>query len=261
MKRYLILPILFICISVFFIVTEMTSQPGNTMKSSQVAAPDKSMNLPLYFIENTGQLNSNIKYYEQSSGYNIHFTPDTIQSFLKTERGTATINLIPVGSNKQARIIGEEPCTGKHHIFTGNDSTNWHTDIPTYTAVRYQEIYKNIDLKFYGVQQQLKYDVLVQPGGDPAKIRFLYTGIDRLSLNDAGDLVIDIQGGSIIQQKPRIYQIKNGRKITVAGDFKIFNKLSYGFTVPEYDQRIPLNLESGFKSRPGQNDGVKEKCT
>jgi hypothetical protein len=37
----------------------------------------------------------------------------------------------------------------------GNNPQNWHTNIPTYAKVQYQDIYPGIDLIYYGNQRQL----------------------------------------------------------------------------------------------------------
>ena len=54
------------------------------------------------------------------------------------------------GANPAAEIAGTKLLPGKTNYFIGNDPKKWHTDIPSYEAVRYQGIYPGVDMLFYG---------------------------------------------------------------------------------------------------------------
>jgi hypothetical protein len=60
------------------------------------------------------------------------------------------------------------------NYFKGNDRSKWHCDVPTSGAVLYKNLYKNIDLKVYGIQKQIEYDWLVNPGGNHRSLRSSY---------------------------------------------------------------------------------------
>ena len=46
----------------------------------------------------------------------------------------------------------------------------------------YKNIYPNIDLRYYTDNGQLKYDLVVHPGGDPNNIVMKYKGADKLTV-------------------------------------------------------------------------------
>ena len=74
------------------------------------------------------------------------------------------VRLTPVGGNKSPTIIAEGLQAGKVNYFIGNDKTKWHSNVPTYNKVVYKEVYNGIDIKYYGNNKKLEYDVVVKPG-------------------------------------------------------------------------------------------------
>ena len=110
---------------------------------------------------------------------NLSMPPDTKSEIrnLKSE----TIKLVPLGGNKSPRISAEDVQMGKVNYLVGNDPKKWQTDIPTYKAVLYEGVYDGIDMKFYGNNRQMEYDVIVKPGADPSIVRLSYEGIEGLS--------------------------------------------------------------------------------
>lgn len=67
---------------------------------------------------------------------------------------------------------------GKINYFIDKDSTEWRTNIPTYSRVRYAAVYPGIDLVYYGNGGRLEYDFEVSPGADPSAIRLAFKGAD-----------------------------------------------------------------------------------
>ena len=203
--------------------------------------------LPLYFIQNDGQMDKRIKFYEQGNGHGTFFTKDGIYINLysaqplavsnnkqeikgpKTASGllnlgalnSERVKLAPLGVNKDPEIIGEGLQEGRFNYIKGKDPSMWKTNIPTYRAVVYKEIYPGMDMKFYGNNRQLEYDIIVKPGADPSMIRLAYEGIESLRLTKLGDLEIILKEGKIIQNKPYVYQDINGKRVEVAGKFKL----------------------------------------
>ncbi len=116
----------------------------------------------------------------------------------------------------------------------------------------YKDLYKGIDLKFYGNNRQLEYDIIVRPGADPSQVKLSYEGIQGLKVTEAGDLEISLKEGSIIQKRPHIYQEIAGRKVEVAGRFKVESDktelnnsttFSYGFEIASYNKDYPLIID------------------
>ncbi|MBI5206908.1 MAG: SBBP repeat-containing protein [Candidatus Firestonebacteria bacterium] len=227
-------------------------------------------NLPLLFIQNNGQTDKRVKFYEKSLGHTTFFTNDGIilclegknskelareQKLLpainnqdskssEKEIQSEIIKLFLVNANKNPEIKGEELQDSKVNYLKGNDPKAWKTNIPTYKAIVYKEIYKDIDMKFYGNNRQLEYDIIVKPYTDPDKIKFVYEGIQELKVTDKGDMEIKLKTGSIIQKKPYIYQEINGKKKEIEGKFKISRlQYTYGFEISAYNKKYPLIID------------------
>ena len=84
--------------------------------------------------------------------------------------------------------------------------------------MRDEQVYAGIDLVYYGNQQPLEYDFIVQPGAHPETIRFGFEGVENITLNAAGELVLQTAAGEVKQHKPVIYQEVNGARQAVAGE-------------------------------------------
>ncbi|MCH7614497.1 MAG: hypothetical protein IH978_01985, partial [Nitrospinae bacterium] len=119
------------------------------------------------------------------------------------------------GANKTPTVTGSDKLPGIVNYFIGNDPQKWHTKIPTYKKVHYENLYEGIDLAYYGHQGQLEYDLIVAPGADPNQIQLAFQGTERLSVNEEGDLVLSVNGGDLRLLKPHVYQLVDGEKIEV----------------------------------------------
>jgi len=253
---------------------------GDLNESTKVKLQETYGKLPLYFIQNNGQVDEKVKFYEKGNGHATLFTKEGVYLSLHkgaevnksvmeqgnrvavNDRGEGVssdndaqpeiIKLTPIGANKDPEIIAENKQEGKVNYFIGNDPNKWKTNIPTYQAVVYKEIYKNIDMKFYGNNQQMEYDIIVKPGADPKMVKLSYEGIEGLKVTDDGDLLISLKEGKLIQKKPIVYQEINGKRIEVDGRFKILNQsqdpslqspVAYGFQVSSYNKNHPLIID------------------
>ena len=142
-----------------------------------------------------------------------------------------------------AEIAGTKLLPGKVNYFIGNDPQKWHTDIPSYEAVRYQGVYPGVDLLFYGREQRLEYDFVVAPGADASAIALSIAGARNLEINSRGDLVMNVGGGKVTLQKPSIYQEVHGERREIAGNYSIANDHRIRFSVARYDHSQPLTID------------------
>jgi len=243
--------------------TEVTA----TQKAEAIKTYGK---LPLYFIENNGQVDEQVSFYERGAGHATFFTRDGVVLSLSKGDGkvespihtadikgldagknkkitTEAVQLSFVGANKNAKIIADEKMPGHINYFVGNDKTKWRSNIPTFGAVTYKDVYKNIDIKFYGNNKNIEHDVIVKPGGDPSQVKFVYKGIKGLKVTDTGDLEVSLENGKIIEKRPVVFQEINGKRVAVSGSYRILKErdgtFAYGFKVASYDNTKDLVLD------------------
>ncbi|MFZ5450549.1 MAG: SBBP repeat-containing protein [Thermodesulfobacteriota bacterium] len=238
-----------------FLVTQLSLATSPASGRVPAAAPagvitqDSYNRLPLYFIANQGQMKPRVHFYSRIGGGTLVFTRKGVEltaPAIKTGRA-ATVSLSPVGLSSGTRLVPQEPQAATVNYFIGNDPKKWHTAIPTYGAILYQDAYPGINLKFYGTGKQLEYDIIVRPGADLNRIKFSYEGVQRLEIVPGGDLVIMLPDGKrLFQKKPVVYQKIAGRQVPREGNFRLFRNSSpptYGFSVAAYDKTIPLIID------------------
>jgi Abnormal spindle-like microcephaly-assoc'd, ASPM-SPD-2-Hydin/Beta-propeller repeat len=222
--------------------------------------------LPLRFEENQGQTNSEVRFVSHGSGYELFLTPqDAVLALRSTapqhpaarnhivtlresrtarlaERSSA-VRIHLEGANSAPRITGVDPLPGKTNYFIGNDPKKWHTDVPNYARVKYEDIYPGVDLDFYGNQRRLEYDFVVAPGASPNAIRLHLEGAQKMRLNAQGDLELSVPGGELVLQKPVVYQLVGGERHEIAGSYAVSRGNEIAFSVPPYDRSKPLVLD------------------
>ncbi len=235
--------------------------------------------LPLYFITNKGQVDAKAKFYARSSRYTLWLTEEgfvfdgvikldtghsiqdeessihhpslTTNHFTLTRYDRDVSRLLFIGANKNPEMVPFDEAKLKVNYFIGSDRSKWHCDVPTSKAVLYKNLYKNIDLKVYGSENQIEYDWIVKIGGDPGDIRFAYKNVKRTRLDAGGDLIIETDFGELIHKRPISYQVikaqrDNGTKAQrkmVEVKFETLGKNIYGISVGDYDKSYGLIID------------------
>ena len=221
--------------------------------------------LPLAFEANRGQTASEVRYLAHGRGFQLFLTSqEAVLALQRAATGTqpakgasllvsrrkpnailraSTLRMHFDGANPAATIAGTKPLPGRVNYFIGKDPQKWHTDIPSYEAVRYQGIYPGVDVLFYGRGQSLEYDFVVAPGADPQAIALSIAGARKLELDARGDVLMEVTGGKVVLQKPVIYQNTNGVRREIAGNYSIAHDHQIRFSVAAYDHTQPLTVD------------------
>ncbi len=297
MKVRYFLPISLLLAAVFTFMpafTKPSKASGGEKKTT--ALSERYGKIPLFFVKNEGQMDSKVRFHESSGGRETFFTDDgVVFALMRPDEGWAhgpsalsgegpglpsgsshLVRLTPLGMKHPAHLCAEEAQPGKANFFIGDDPTQWRTDIPTYRSLVYKDAYPGVDFKFYGNNQHLEYDIVVEPGADLSQVRLQYSGIDGLEITDEGNLAIHVAPGlTITQRSPVVYQVIDGARVERTGVFSITpeacgSKSSgfpcaadtgaleglpaqasttiakdhvFGFKVAFYDQRYPLVID------------------
>jgi len=200
---------------------------------------EKYGKIPIAFISNVGQLESQVKFIAKDKGVTIFFTPEgttfllyketeeslakrktsslakgiltydeneLVEHDLKIERQYCTLNLNFINANPNPEVIGEEELPWKNNYFIGNELGKWRTDVPNYSKIRLRSLYDGIDLVYYGNKNGMKYDFVVQPGATPGQIHLSYdfggfTNKEMLRINRASELEVKTPFGNLIERK------------------------------------------------------------
>lgn len=212
--------------------------------------------VPLMFEANQGQSASQVKFISRGPGYRAYLTNDGMVLSLRATDNSALANkkqdsrskrtaiqIRLVGAVSNPAIIGENPQTGRMNYFIGNDPSKWQRNVPTYGQVRYKNIYRGIDLVYYGNNQQLEYDFVVGANANPQQIRFEVTGASSLHIAADGSLAMQTGTGEVHFRVPLIYQEFNGRRGPVSGEYTLTDSQHIGFHLARYDTQKPLIID------------------
>lgn len=217
-------------------------------KTTEISSTQSSVKpdfgkLPLYFIPNKGQVNEHVRFYVKTSGYSMWMTDDGMVFDIIGKKGRDISKVTFLNSNKKPEISPVKRTTHKVNYFIGNDPNKWKTGIETSLAVLAKNVYKNIDLKVYGVEKQMEYDWIVKPGADPTSIRMKYHSDTKARLDQKGNLVIKMKTGDMVQQKPFAYQLIDKKKIPVRSEFLKVDENQFSFRVGSYDRAHDLVID------------------
>jgi hypothetical protein len=179
--------------------------------------------LPISFEANLGQSDEQVKFLARGSGYSLFLTPTEALLVLKQRSvgppNQTVLRMQLVGANPAPQIAGAEELPGKANYFIGKDPKQWRTNIPTYTKVKYQDIYPGVDVVYYGNQRQLEYDLVIAPGVNPNQIQLAFQGADDIKLDPHGDLILHLQGGEVRLLTPHVYQVADGKHQTIGARY------------------------------------------
>src|SRR3954451_8218250 len=216
--RLIVWLLIIVSISVFVSLMKSVSRPSHAARANSAADRPLSTpeygKVPLSFEINQGQTDRAVQYLSRGSGYTIFLTPSqavlSLQQRVGTKSPSQVLRIALVGSNPAAKVAGIDELPGKSNYFIGNDPRQWRVGVPTFAKVGYVEIYRGINLIYYGNQRQLENDFIVAPGADPSAIRLSFAGAKNVSTDDAGNLQLRTDNGTVTLQKPDIYQVVNG---------------------------------------------------
>jgi Beta-propeller repeat len=98
-------------------------------------------------------------------------------------------------------------------------------------------------LAFYGRDRDLEFDWIVAPGVDPSQITMAYAGMDSLSLDAEGNLVIAAAGEQLVQHAPVVYQVIAGERQEIASSYRLGATGTVSFALGAYDANVPLVID------------------
>ncbi|MGA8037869.1 MAG: SBBP repeat-containing protein [Candidatus Acidiferrales bacterium] len=231
---------------------------SSSAPSTKAAIAAEYGKLPLMFEANHGQASDQVRYLSHSAGQLLLLEKDGAVLSL-TAGHLAAGRSGPAGAKQNVsahddlkiRFVGASPSTetvpldeqpGKSNYLLGNDPAKWRTNVENYSRVRYNALYPGVDLIFYGNPSRLEHDFIVEPGADYRRIALELSGSRKIRLAPDGSVTVTLANGVVQFSAPKIYQMRDGKKVEVKGGYTLTKDL-LAFNVGAHDATLPLVID------------------
>ncbi|MGV3768287.1 MAG: PKD domain-containing protein [Chitinophagaceae bacterium] len=150
---------------------------------------------------------------------------------------------LPNAKISSASVKGEKP-TGSvaNYIQAGKNKTAGNGEgCRVFNAVNFDNVYDNVDLRFYSDGGQLKYDFIVKPGGEIEDISMRYEGVSKLQVKQ-NQLKIRTTVGEVTELYPFTYQSDMGGRKEIEAKYTLKNN-EVRFKVDDYNKNAVLVID------------------
>jgi hypothetical protein len=196
------------------------------------------------FEPNLGQSDPSVKFIARGAGYSLFLTNEGAVMALRADHDSRSesISMKLAGANPSPSLSGDDLLPGKSNYFMGNARSRWHSNVPQFGRVRYENVYPGINLLFYGKQGHLEYDFRVAPGADASLAQLEFDNSKQLDLSDRR-LTVKGEAGSVSFESLRVYQEIDGSEQPVDGRFVLLASNRVGFEIGAYDHARELIID------------------
>ena len=228
----------------------------------------------LEFVENKGQWDKNISFKGQMTngsfllkpdgGYRmvLHNTQELSaiaqyyhgQSNTASDKKSASSNNTDLvlhshayevkflNANPHPSAVPDKALNTYNNYFIGNDQSKWASNCKIYQAITYKNVYPNVDVRYYtGSTGQLKYDIVVNPGGDVNKIALYFDGADALKIKE-GSLSIKTSVDEVKEMPPYSYVVADEGRQQTDCNYEVKGNI-VRFTVKNYSPNKTLVID------------------
>ncbi len=228
---------------------KLASPTQGSVKRTHPASPVRAIaqSVPLSFEPNQGQTDPRVEFLARGAGYGLFLTSDAavlkLQHLADKRLQTDAVHMQLAGSNPRAQVHASGQLPGESNYIIGNDPSKWHSRIPHYAQVTYQQVYPGIDLVYYGTQGQLEYDFRVAAGANPGAIQLSFKGQKTIEVESDGSVVLQTGVGDVRFHAPVAYQYENGAKRILKSRFVSLAADRVGFALDNYDHSRELVID------------------
>jgi len=215
------------------------------------------------FVENKGQWNSRVKFKAEFStgaifvhdgGFTIlqhnpqdfervremlhgHSQPSNETIILRSH----AFNVDFANVSPDMKLVADKMIPTYNNYIVGNDPSKWESNCRIFQALTMENVYPNIDVRYYTNNGVLKYDIIVKPGADISRIALRYQGVDRLQVKNK-ELAISTSVGELKESTPYTYQVNDKGRQEVFCKYVVKDNL-VKFDVRGYDPTTTLVID------------------
>ncbi len=219
------------------IVNDEPSIQDVPLTTETVMEKTASMSMP--FIKNEGQADPKVKFYANTFAGTAYLTENDLTYVIPTEDGSFVIKETPHGGDFAPSA--DAPSETVVNYFKGTEE-NWHTDVPTYDSVSAGFVWDGVSLSLKAYGNNIEKLFTVFPGTNPDVIKMNFDGVESLSVDESGEMLLHTSVGDITMTAPVAYQHVDGIKKFVPVKYSISSS-SYGFVLGDYEKTLPVVID------------------
>jgi hypothetical protein len=216
------------------------------------------------FMENKGQWGSDARFMARTRNLTVWVTDQglvfdhyrTMETNGQTGSTGHVIRMGFVGGSSSSTAEGISQGRLKADFSTGSKRVQ---GAETFKEAWVRGVYPGVDVRTYFQGSRPRYDLKVAPGANARNIQIRFDGIENLTIDSKGDLVLPTQIGDLKHTNLVAYQLVGTKKKVVAAKFRRIDKNTVGFTLGQYDATKPLVIDPlVYGSYYGGDDGWDE---
>lgn len=205
--------------------------------TSSAPKASSSPEIPFAFVANQGQASDDVRFVGNGPGFRALFREDG----LTVHQAAATARITFAGGSHNPQIETADPLGATVNYLRGADPSKWLSGLPLYRTLLYHGVWSGIDVRFRGEAGDAKAEYLVAPRASVEQIRLRFDGVPSLAPD--GSLVVHTASGVFSEDKPYLYQDRNGQRAAVPGAFRLYADGTVGFTAVDWDPSLPLVID------------------
>lgn len=188
------------------------------------------------YLENDGIL---FHLTDRSGLHGVHYEKDA--SLADNIAHHHVFKLRFLGANLETKKSTSRPYPHYLNYYLGDES-RWRTKIHPTEAVTYEGIYDDIDLTITESGRSMKYEFVVNPGGDYREIRMKVDYADEVKLTRDGNVLIKTSVSDILDTKPKVYQSRGKKTWEIDAAF-VLSGTAVSYSIGAYDTTLPLIID------------------
>ncbi len=214
---------------------------GAAPPATGAAVAAKMMELPLSFQNNKGQSPRDVDFVSQSGNHSLYLKKSGIRLDLRGAKQTQSIALKYVHPEASPHSEGIDFLNANNGYFVGSPD-KWIRGISSYQKVRYSNVWRGVDVLYYGNHRLLEYDLVVAAGADASRAAFEVSGAQGLRVDENGDLLIQTASGEILEKRPVAYQQTSAGRREVVARYEVSGD-TVSFQIGDYDRSKQLVID------------------
>ncbi len=200
-----------------------------------------SSSFPGILLRNEKEYSEEVRFYLRDRNASVYFTRKGFTlAAVQGDDGLALQLEFAGGRESDPRSIGETGTAVNH--FVGNQS-EWKTNRTSHKGILYSEVWPSIDVVLEPRPSGIEYSMIVRPGGSVESIRLVHQGHQKMELSPLGALVLETEGGSLLESAPFSYQGEGPTREEVPSSFRLNSDGTVSFDVSAYDPSRTLVID------------------